>query len=61
MLPVYLLFKALTLTARILFLEHEFNVRRTLYALNSILGPAHRRLVAGTVDMVQKWPEVVSL
>lgn len=35
-------------------------MQRTFYTLKSTPGPADSRLVAGTVDMAQKWPEVVS-
>lgn len=35
-------------------------MHRTLYTLKNTPGPAHSRLVAGTADMAQKWPEVVS-
>ena len=38
----------------------SFNMHRTLYTLKNTPGPAHSRLVAGTADMAQKWPEVVS-
>lgn len=42
------------------FWNMSFNVHRTLYTLTNTPGPAHSRLVAGTADVAQKWPEVVS-